>query len=78
MVKPMKVRRTECLAGPDMSVLPGDVMDVPDAVGEEWIRIGHAVAVDDGPGGIGPDGAIQTATAPGAPEKAVKPRARKR
>lgn len=56
----MKVRRTTGLAGVDFTLKPGDVVDVPDAVGEEWIRIGHAV----------PAGGQETATKK-APEKAV-------
>ena len=70
----MKVKRTQALAGTDFSFIPGDVVEVNDLVGEAWIEIGHAVAVDDDtPVTNSLGGPVETATAPPAPERATAP-----
>lgn len=65
----MKVRLKVSVAGPTVSWRPGQVVELPEPVAVEWIRIGHAEPAPEGP---------ETATAPAPPEKAVRPAARKR
>lgn len=77
----MKVRRKEALAGIDFSLISGDVVEVPDAVGEAWIEIGHAERVEEAPAPPAdeppaPLAAVETATVT-PPETATVPPAKK-
>lgn len=67
------------MAGPDFSVRPGDVLDVPDAAARAWIGVGDAVAADgEAVTAAWPYGGPETAEAPPAPETAAKPAAKRR
>jgi hypothetical protein len=65
----MKVRMLISMAGPDVLIIPGDVLDVAGEVGREWIAVGYAEEIE-------PE--YETATAPPAPEKAVGKAGRKK
>ena len=67
-VKMAKVKMLVSIAGADFSLVPGDVHEFKEYECANLIREGFAEAV----------GGIETAAKSGGPERAVKPKARKR
>lgn len=67
----MKIRMITRAAGPELSAEPGQVVDVAEIVGQALVEAGFATLVGDKSQRV-------EAAAVEAPERAVKPAARKR
>ena len=75
----MRVKLTRIMAGPDGAFSAGSVIDVDKAQASALIDGGYAEKSTAAPV-VAPEPApaAETATAPRAPERAVRPRAKKR
>jgi len=62
----VKMRMLQSMAGPDVSYVAGDIIEIPAANVAEWVAARIAEVVEE----------IETATQPSAPERAARTRAK--
>lgn len=74
----MKITLTRIMAGPDGAFSAGTILDVPQSQALALIAGGYAEKFTAAPAVATESEPAETATAPAAPERAVRPPAKKR